>query len=134
MHRRPSTPAFLRSAALAVAVLISACSSVDKPVAPEPESDFIVHDSLHAAEKVDAPALARMASYVGPDGQLVYLHMAPCCDQYNKVYNADGRYLCAPSGGFTGLGDGRCPAWVHQLRPRPSAMAASNPWPVTGSL
>ena len=134
MHRRPSTPAVLRHATLALTVLASACSSVDEPVAPEPESDFVVRDSLHATEKVDAQALARMARHVGPDGQLVYLHMALCCDQYNKAYNADGRYLCAPSGGFTGLGDGRCPAWVRKLRLSPPALAASNPWRTTGSL
>lgn len=134
MHRRPSTPAVLRRATLALALLASACSSVDKPVEPDTEADFVVRDSLHATEKVDARARARMARQVGPDGQLVYLHIAPCCDQYNKAYNADGRYLCAPAGGFTGLGDGRCPAWVRQLRLSPPALAASNPWRTTGSL
>lgn len=42
-------------------------------------------------------------------GQKVYLISADCCDQYNTVYDACLRPLCAPSGGFTGRGDGQCP-------------------------
>ena len=132
MPDHPSTSTLLRIAGLAATLLVSACSSVDKPAAPEPE--FVVHENLLAAGRVDAKALARMTAHVGPDGQIVYLHMAPCCDQFNKAYDADGRYLCAPSGGFTGQGDGRCPAWIHRLRPRPPDTAASNPWRVRDTL
>lgn len=134
MHHPPSNANLLRMAALAAALLVSACSSVDKPAAPPPEPEFVVHDNLHAREKLSAQALARMTPHVGPEGQIVYLHMALCCDQFNKAYDADGRYLCAPSGGFTGRGDGRCPAWVHRLRPRPPDTAASNPWRVRDTL
>jgi len=42
-------------------------------------------------------------------GQQVYLVTADCCDQYTTVYDACLNVLCAPSGGFTGRGDGRCP-------------------------
>jgi hypothetical protein len=42
-------------------------------------------------------------------GQLVYLVTADCCDQYTTVYDACLNMLCAPSGGFTGRGDGQCP-------------------------
>lgn len=132
MHRHPSNANLLRIATLAAALLVSGCSSVDKPAAPEPE--FVVHENLLAAGRVDAQALARMTAHVGPEGQIVYLHMALCCDQFNKAYDADGRYLCAPSGGFTGRGDGRCPAWIHRLRPRPPDTAASNPWRVQVTL
>lgn len=134
MHYRPFNANLLRMAALAASLLVSACSSVDKPAAPPPEPEFVVHDNLHAREKLSAQALARMTPHVGPEGQIVYLHMALCCDQFNKAYDADGRYLCAPSGGFTGRGDGRCPAWVHRLRPRPPDTAASNPWRVRDTL
>lgn len=134
MPDRPSTSTLLRIAGLATALLVSACSSVDKPAAPPPEPEFVVHDNLHAKERVSAQALARMTPHVGPEGQIVYLHMALCCDQFDKAYDANGRYLCAPSGGFTGRGDGRCPAWVHRLRLRPPDTAASNPWRVQDTL
>jgi len=42
-------------------------------------------------------------------GQTVYLISAPCCDNYNTVYDECLNVLCAPSGGFTGRGDGLCP-------------------------
>jgi hypothetical protein len=42
-------------------------------------------------------------------GQQVYLVTADCCDQYTTVYDACLNVLCAPSGGFTGRGDGLCP-------------------------
>jgi hypothetical protein len=42
-------------------------------------------------------------------GQQVYLVTADCCDQYTTVYDTCLNVLCAPSGGFTGRGDGRCP-------------------------
>lgn len=43
------------------------------------------------------------------NGKNVYLVTAPCCDQFNVVYDDSCRAICAPSGGFTGRGDGKCP-------------------------
>ena len=42
-------------------------------------------------------------------GKKVYLFTAQCCDFYNMVYDDSCKTLCAPSGGFTGKGDGKCP-------------------------
>jgi len=39
----------------------------------------------------------------------VYLFTAPCCDQYNTLYDEECVSICAPSGGITGKGDGKCP-------------------------
>lgn len=62
------------------------------------------------------------------DGQPFYLVTPLCCDQFNPLYDAHGRFVCAPSGGFAGNGDGRCPAWVRGLRlsfePLPTARNA----------
>lgn len=41
-------------------------------------------------------------------GNTVYLVSSACCDQYDHLYNETGEVICAPSGGFTGKGDGRC--------------------------
>ncbi len=52
-------------------------------------------------------------------GQSAYLFTSPCCDQFNYLYDAEGRILCAPTGGFAGRGDGRC---VEPLGPpKPAA-------------
>lgn len=41
-------------------------------------------------------------------GESVYYIPAPCCDQFNPVYNNKCSLLCHPDGGLTGKGDGKC--------------------------
>lgn len=40
--------------------------------------------------------------------QIVYYVPAQCCDQFSSLLDKDGNLLCAPDGGFSGGGDGRC--------------------------
>lgn len=48
-------------------------------------------------------------------GQKVYLASdQTCCDQYITLYDACFNVLCAPSGGFSGKGDGQCPEFYQQ--------------------
>ncbi len=42
-------------------------------------------------------------------GRKVYYLPPQCCDQYSQLYNEAGKLLCAPDGGKTGHGDGKCP-------------------------
>ena len=42
------------------------------------------------------------------DGKKVYAISANCCDFFNTVVDSECNYVCAPSGGFTGRGDGKC--------------------------
>ncbi|HET8693297.1 MAG TPA: hypothetical protein VFM33_01360 [Aquabacterium sp.] len=61
---------------------------------------------------------------ISVQGRPAYLEIAPCCDQLNPLFDSQGHLLCHPSGGLTGIGDGRCPhpadrnrapqlLWVH---------------------
>lgn len=43
------------------------------------------------------------------NGATAYYVVAPCCDQFNPLWDARGETLCHPSGGFAGHGDGKCP-------------------------
>lgn len=43
------------------------------------------------------------------NNKTVYLFTARCCDQFNVLYDANCNTICAPSGGFSGRGDGKCP-------------------------
>lgn len=43
------------------------------------------------------------------DGTNYYYITSPCCDQYNYIHNENCERVCAPDGGFTGQGDGKCP-------------------------
>lgn len=46
----------------------------------------------------------------------VYLFVSPCCDQYNIAYDANCNPVCAPTGGYTGKGDGQCPDFNDQAK------------------
>jgi hypothetical protein len=41
-------------------------------------------------------------------GAEVYWVNPGCCDQFEVLYDSNCNYICAPSGGFTGKGDGKC--------------------------
>jgi hypothetical protein len=38
----------------------------------------------------------------------VYLFYMNCCDRFNPLYDSNCNYICSPSGGFSGGGDGLC--------------------------
>jgi hypothetical protein len=88
-----------------------------------------VREQIRAFESGTGRIPPSIRSVLAPDGKPAYLFTAPCCDIPNPLYDAEGRFICAPTGGFTGLGDGKCPDWVHdalrQQRPRTPAPAAS---------
>jgi hypothetical protein len=48
------------------------------------------------------------------DGRTVYYVPPTCCDQLSTLYDVDGNVICAPDGGFSGKGDGRCPDFLEQ--------------------
>jgi hypothetical protein len=41
-------------------------------------------------------------------GKQVFLFTSDCCDQYIMLYDSACNYICAPAGGYTGKGDGKC--------------------------
>ena len=43
------------------------------------------------------------------DGSEVYFVPSHCCDMTSELFTANGDRICAPDGGITGRGDGRCP-------------------------
>jgi len=55
-----------------------------------------------------------------------YYVLAPCCDQFNRLYDERGDYVCAPDGGFHGGGDRRCGTLRFD---RSSGVVVPNPFP-----
>ncbi len=49
-------------------------------------------------------------------GKTVYAFSANCCDQYNIVVDENCQGICAPSGGITGKGDGKCPDFFTERK------------------
>jgi len=64
----------------------------------------IIADAKQTGSK-DAPVQIDEYTYMG---ERVFLFTAPCCDQYNTLYDMNCNPICAPSGGIKGDGDGKC--------------------------
>ncbi|CAF2432111.1 unnamed protein product [Rotaria sp. Silwood2] len=62
-------------------------------------------DSILAEPVWNPPATIRKYSY---NNKPTYLLSSNCCDQFNDLYDKSCNRICAPSGGFTGQGDGQC--------------------------
>ena len=68
-------------------------------------------DSVKNDEALNAPVEVNEYRY---QGKKVYLLTADCCDQYNKLYDADCNYICSPTGGIAGQGDGKCTDFLQK--------------------
>ncbi len=60
---------------------------------------------IKAQPKWNPPATVSEYDY---NGKKVYLFTSDCCDQYIELFDSNCNYLCAPSGGIAGHGDGKC--------------------------
>ncbi len=49
------------------------------------------------------------------DGKTYYYITSDCCDQYHYLYDDDCNIVCAPYGGITGTGDGKCPEFKGEI-------------------
>ena len=110
-------------AGLAVAAAVASAAALAVPAsAAAPASAAVADVDAAAGAAVLGTASQRRA---GPrqrppqtlkryavDGKVFYDVAAPCCDQFNALYEARGQRVCAPDGGITGHGDGRCPG-IH---------------------
>lgn len=62
-------------------------------------------DSLKLLPRFNPPA--QIDEYVY-NGKRVFLFSSDCCDQFNSLLDEQCNYVCAPTGGITGKGDGAC--------------------------
>lgn len=49
------------------------------------------------------------------DTETYYYITADCCDQFNNLFTTNCELVCAPDGGFTGNGDGKCPTFSGEI-------------------
>jgi hypothetical protein len=103
----------IRAELVAISLVLSACVStlsfdpaaIDRGEKPS-ESVRRRIASLEAGT-ADQEETRRVVK-VTYQGKPAYLFTAPCCDQFDYLYDSEGKRLCAPSGGVTGRGDGKC--------------------------
>ncbi len=103
----------LRTSALVTVLLLPLLASqCQEQPTPECQGRSIqtIIDELKAKPKANPAAEVWAYTY---QNQKVYRVTADCCDQYETLYDACLNVLCAPSGGFGGGGDGRCPQFYQ---------------------
>ena len=121
-----------RAAVAIIALAATACA----PTAPTSKADAPTPDwlrartaSYEAGPETEAPSAIWQIQH---QGQTAYYVASPCCDQFNSLWNAKGDLVCHPDGGFTGRGEGMCPAprdagtpakliWSDPRKPAPDA-------------
>ncbi len=67
-----------------------------------------VRKTLDELAKQEPPMLPLEVNEYIYNGKTTYLFTADCCDHFNLLYDENCKVICAPSGGFTGKGDGKC--------------------------
>lgn len=90
---------------LVVVSAICAACMFFKTISAEKASEV---EQIQAILKKQADSKAESILRYKYKGNVVYLALMPCCDRYNLLLDLNYRILCAPSGGFTGNGDGKC--------------------------
>jgi hypothetical protein len=99
----------------------------DKPVAYTDEvkkEETIVKDSLLPCMR---QAIARGEKEIPPNppvsieeynynGKKVYLWKSQCCDQFDILMDDSCNTICAPTGGITGRGDGKCTDFMDKAK------------------
>lgn len=104
------------AATLALAALAIHAAQHDGTPRDTAAPDPLIVQRIRAFEQGTGRAADPPIALADPQGRAVYYFIGPCCDHFNRLYDADGRFICAPSGGFTGAGDGQCPGWAHDER------------------
>ncbi len=80
-----------------------------------PNLPACVFDKIAEFQKTEKANPPRAVYKYDYKGSTVYYITAPCCDIYPELFDADCNLLCAPDGGFTGKGDGKCVDF-HKLK------------------
>ncbi len=66
-------------------------------------------------KETPSTAPTQVDEYIYKDKK-VYLAIAHCCDFFNLLYDENCKEICAPTGGFTGKGDGKCPDFEKEAK------------------
>lgn len=88
-------------------------SSCNKNKSTTPSCILQKIEQIKAQPKWNPPA--EVNEYIYNDAP-VFLFSSNCCDQYNVAYDENCNVVCAPSGGYTGKGDNKCPDFFEKAK------------------
>jgi hypothetical protein len=93
----------------AMSILVAGCRAPAPPAGQNPPWLDTLIAEFQSEAVGNPPRSIYQYTY---HGQTVYYVPAQCCDEFSTLYASDGSVLCAPDGGITGKGDGRCPDFL----------------------
>lgn len=100
-----------------LAAMILVCSSFQKKKSKHPVLAPIcacMQKKIAAYKKLEKHEQPQRVVEYMYNGKKVYYVVAPCCDQFNELYDANCKKLGNPDGGFTGRGDGKFPDFAEK--------------------
>lgn len=92
-------------------ILIISCSQSTEPDMPDWVENLIV--DFESQPLGNPPQSIWQYTY---KDQIVYYIPPQCCDQFSALYDKTGLFICAPDGGFSGAGDGKCPDFFSERK------------------
>lgn len=97
--------------------VLSSCSpKANVPVTAKDSTPVCILKRIEEIKKEPVWSPAAEINEYSYAGRTVYLVTANCCDQFITLMDKRCEVLCAPSGGFTGSGDGACPDFYKQAK------------------
>ncbi len=110
----------MKTAFIHLSILLAiACGTTKKAATTLPvkgNNTYVYNDNLPACVNEQLSRLQNN-QYENPplqvdeyefNGKRMFLFKADCCDQYDILFDENCKGTCAPSGGITGKGDGKC--------------------------
>ncbi len=82
--------------------------SIDKTASIKDSIPVCIRKMIDAGNKEIPPNAPVQVDEYNYNGKTVFLLTAPCCDQFNTLYDDSCQMICSPSGGITGRGDRKC--------------------------
>jgi hypothetical protein len=104
-----------RYGVLAAAALSTACLLSTGPQLPRDTPTWLRDLIQDLASQPVANPPASITAFTYRD-ETVYFLPSRCCDIPSVLYDVNGVVLCAPDGGITGQGDGRCQDFMTARR------------------
>ncbi|WP_258105449.1 DUF6970 domain-containing protein [Marinoscillum sp. MHG1-6] len=91
---------------LGIVFLSSSCKEENADIKEVPDCINALIEEIKAEPVWNPPAKVYQYQF---EGETVYFVPQRCCDIPGTLYNESCQAICAPDGGLTGGGDGKCP-------------------------
>lgn len=116
IYLNPQQRLFMKYWLLLIAIPFLSASDCGKKKANEDALPACLQELINRTATEEPPTTPlRIDAYTYKD-KTVYYVAADCCDFFNMVYDDSCNMICAPDGGITGKGDGKCADFFDEAK------------------